>query len=129
MQRIGIPDDAVFRGIFKDQLLVMLRSDWTIGDVSYPQGALLSVEFKAFMEGGRDFEVVFEPSDGVFLARAGVASTRDYLVLNLLDNVVSRMMRFARVDGKWVGKDIETEANGSIGLTAASDESNEFFFY
>ena len=129
LNRIEIPDDAIFRGIFKGQLLVMLRTDWSIGETTYPQGALLSVDFDEFMGGGRDFQVVFQPSDEVFLARAGVASTQDYLLLNLLDNVVSRLKRFERVDGKWVGEDIETESNGSISLTAASDESNEFFFY
>jgi prolyl oligopeptidase len=127
-QRIEIPDDAVFRGIFKGQLLVMLRSDWAVGGNTYPQGALLSIDSDAFMAGEREFQVVFEPAAGVFLARAGVVSTRDYLILNLLDNVVSRLMRFEWKGGQWVGENIETETNGSISLTAASDESNSFFY-
>jgi prolyl oligopeptidase len=71
---------------------------------------------------------VFEPGDGAFLARGGVASTKDYLVLNLLDNVVSRLMRFEFVDGEWVGQDIDAPENGTISITTASDESNDFFF-
>mgnify|MGYP001823326911 FL=1 len=127
-QRIEIPDDARFRGIFKNQLLFTLRSDWEVDGTTYPQGALLSTGFAGFMAGSREFQVVFEPGDGVFLARGGVASTKDYLVLNLLDNVVSRLMRFEFVDGEWVGQDIDAPENGTISITTASDESNDFFF-
>jgi prolyl oligopeptidase len=127
-QRIEIPEDAVFRGVLKGQMLITLRTDWTVGDATYPQGALLSVDFADFMAGGRGFQVVFEPSETVFLGRGGMASTKDYLVLNLLDNVVSRMMRFELVDGRWVGEDLETEKNGAISLTAASDDSNDLFY-
>jgi prolyl oligopeptidase len=128
MQRIQIPDDAVFRGVFRGQLLVTLRSDWDVGEDTYPQGALLSADFESFMAGGRDFQVVFEPGDGVFLARSGLATTKDFLVLNLLDNVVSRLMRFEFVDGAWVGEDIDAPTNGTIRISTASDESNDLFF-
>ena len=128
VRRIGIPDDAVLRGVLKGQMLLTLRSDWSVGGLTYPQGALLSTDFADFMAGGRDFQVVFEPSDTVFLSRAGVASTRDYLVLNLLDDVVSRLMRFELADGRWVGNDLEAEMNGAIRLVAASDESNDLFY-
>jgi prolyl oligopeptidase len=127
-RRIEIPDDAVFRGVHKGQMLVSLRSDWDVADKTFLQGSLLSVDFNRFMAGARDFQVVFEPSATVFLSRAGVGSTRDYLILNLLDDVVSRLMRFEWVDGKWTGEKIETEENGSIALVTASDETNDFFF-
>ena len=40
--KLEIPDDADFGGFFKNQLLVRLKSDWTNGAETYPQGALVS---------------------------------------------------------------------------------------
>jgi prolyl oligopeptidase len=127
-RRIDIPDDAVFRGILKGQMLFTLRSDWTVDGSSYRQGALLSIDLATFMEGARAFQVVFEPTTTTFLARGAVASTRDHLVLNLLDDVVSRLMRFELIDGRWVGEALDTPENGSIALVAAGDDSNDLFY-
>jgi len=127
-RRVEIPDDAVFRGILKGQLLFTLRGAWAVDGITYPQGVLLSIDFAKFMDGARDFQVVFEPTATTFLARGGVASTRDYLVLNLLDDVVSRLMRFELVDGRWVGEVLETPDNGAIALIAAADDSNDLFY-
>ena len=127
-RRVEIPDDAVFRGILKGQLLFTLRGAWAVDGITYPQGVLLSIDFAKFMDSARDFQVVFAPTDTTFLARGGVASTRDYLVLNLLDDVVSRLMRFELVDGRWVGEVLETPDNGAIALVAAADGSNDLFY-
>ena len=126
--RIEIPDDAQFRGIHKGQMLLTLRSDWPVGGASFPQGALLSIDFAAFMDGARDFQVVFEPTATTFIDDGGVATTRDYLVLNLLDDVVSRLMRFELVGGRWVGEALEMPNNGAITLVAAADDSNDLFY-
>ena len=124
---IEIPEDARFRGLFKGQMLVELRSDWTVGDETHLQGSLIATDFEQFLQGERNFEVLFEPTPTSALA-GGVMSTRDYLILNLLEDVVSRMVRYELRDGAWVSTDIDTESFGSIRLVAASDMSNTFFF-
>ena len=96
--------------------------------IEYAQGSLIAMDLDRFMSGERDFQVIFEPTEGVALARGGVASTRDYLVLNLMDNVVSRMQRFSLMDGTWTGEDLDVEENGSIFITDTSDQSNTLFF-
>ena len=128
LQKIEIPDDARFMGVFKGQLLVNLRTAWNPADIEYAQGSLIAMDLDRFMSGERDFQVIFEPTEGVALARGGVASTRDYLVLNLMDNVVSRMQRFSLMDGTWTGEDLDVEENGSIFITDTSDQSNTLFF-
>ncbi|RPJ35608.1 MAG: S9 family peptidase [Planctomycetaceae bacterium] len=42
--KLEIPDDANFGGFFKNQLLVRLRSDWTINSRTYKQGSLISID-------------------------------------------------------------------------------------
>ena len=72
--------------------------------------------------------MLFQPSEGVALRRGGVASTKDYLVLNLMDNVVGRMQRLSRKDGGWVTEEVPVEANGTIGIVSAAEDSNLLFF-
>ena len=128
LQRIEIPDDAEFHGVVHGQAIVELKTAWTPGDTEYPQGALIAIDFERFMRGDRDFEVLVVPSENSAIKRGGVMSTRDYLVVNLLDDVVSRLIRLEWTDGEWVSADIETELLGNISLVTSSDESNLFFF-
>ena len=125
---IEIPEDAEFHGVMNGQMIVQLKTDWKPSNTEYRQGAVISIDFDAFMDGKRDFEVLFEPGETIALQRGGVMSTRDYVILNLLDDVVSRLMRFSYVDGEWKGEDIKTEILGSISLVTSAEESNIFFF-
>jgi len=126
--RIDIPDDADFQGVMNGQMIVELKSDWRPSDTQYAQGAVISIDLERFLNGARDFDIIFQPTGSVAVKRGGVMSTRDYVILNLLDNVVSRMMRFSYVDGEWRGEDIEAETLGSINLVTAAEDSNVFFF-
>ena len=128
LARIEIPEDAQFHGVMNGQMIVELKTSWKPVDTEYRQGALISINFDAFMSGKRDFKVLFDPTDTIALQRGGVMTTRDYVILNLLDNVVSRLMRYSYVDGEWQGENIKAETPGSISLVTSGEESNLFFF-
>lgn len=128
LQLIDIPDDAAFYGMVQGQMIVELKTDWSVGGNDYLQGALLSIDFERFMQGDRDFDVLLVPNESSAIVRGGVMRTRDYLIVNQLEDVVSRLMRFAFVDGKWVGSAIETPKLGKIALVTSADDSNIFFF-
>ncbi|MDJ0911786.1 MAG: prolyl oligopeptidase family serine peptidase, partial [Woeseiaceae bacterium] len=126
LELIGIPEDASFYGVMKGQMLVELKSTWTPEDVEYAQGALLSINFEQFMDGDRDFEVLVEPTETS--AIRGIRTTRDYVLVNELDNVVSQVSRFEFVDGAWTREPIEIDGLGTISIMATDDQSNVFFF-
>ena len=128
LRHIDIPEDARFRGVFKGQMLVGLKSDWTVGGETYPQGSLIAADFESFLQGDRDFHVLYAPTENSALPGGGVMSTRDYLILTSLEDVVSRLFRYTLTDGEWAREEIGTEAFGSIRLVAASDTSNALFF-
>ena len=128
LQHIDIPEDARFRGVFNGQMLVGLKSDWTVGGQTYLQGSLIAADFGNFLQGERNFDVLYVPTENSALPGGGVMSTRDYLILNSLEDVVSRMFRYELQDGEWASEEISTEAFGSIRLVAASDTSNAMFF-
>ena len=44
-------------------MFVTLRTDWKVGDKTYPGGSLLAIDFEGFLKGERDFDVLFEPTE------------------------------------------------------------------
>ena len=128
LQLIDIPEDAEFYGVVKGQMIVEVKTDWSIGGNDYLQGSLLTIDFERFMQGDRDFDTLFVPTESSAIVRGGVLRTRDYIILNQLEDVVSDLTRFEFVDGAWVGMDIESPGIGKIALITADDNSNVFFF-
>ncbi len=123
--RLDLPEDAEFNGIFKEHLLVSLRSEWAVGGHTYPQDALLAIGLADFLEGGRDFRVLFTPGPRVSLA--GVSTTRNHLLLSTLDNVTSRLYRLTPSAGEWAREEIPLPGLGTGGPGATSDDSDTFF--
>lgn len=124
--KLDLPEDADLQGLFKDQMLVSLRTDWTIGDRTYPQDALLAIDLDQFLQGSRDFQILFEPSERISLGQ--VATTRDSLLLTTLDNVRGRLYRLTLAEENWSREEIPLPGLGRVRITASSNDS-EIWFY
>jgi prolyl oligopeptidase len=125
LARIDKPDDANAYTV-RDQLIIDLRSDWTVNAATYPQGALLATDFERFMAGERQFEVLFTPTPGSSLD--GVAATRSALILNVLDNVKNRLVELRHVDGNWQRRPVNAPAYGTLDVQALDAiESDQYF--
>lgn len=103
LTRVEVPDDAN-ADAHREWLLVQTRSPWTVDGTTFPSGALLAAKFDDFMAGKRHFTVLFQPD-----ARTSLDSyswTRNHLILNLMDDVKSRLEvltppRTATPEGEW----------------------------
>ena len=98
LTKIDVPIDATVDP-HREWLLVQLRTDWTVGGTTYRGGSLLAAKFDDFMAGKRDMTVLFVPTDTVSLAK--YSWTRHHLLLDLLDNVVSRQEVLTPQAGAW----------------------------
>jgi len=123
--KLDVPDDAEIQGVFKNNLLVALRTDWTIGGRTWPAAALLAIDFDAFLAGNRDFTLLFTPGERVSLE--GINATRNHLLLSTLDNVNSRLHRLTPAEGEWAREEIPLPGLGSCSLGATSDNDDTFF--
>ena len=111
---------------FGDWLLLQPKLDWTLNGKAYKSGSLLAANFDAWLDGQRDVRVLFEPTARKSLA--GLGATKNFLILNELDNVRSRpaLLRFA--DGKWTRTTLEAPAFGNVGVSGVdSDESDDYW--
>ncbi|MDH5540002.1 MAG: S9 family peptidase, partial [Rhizobacter sp.] len=122
---LDLPTDATVRfvnhaGAPHDTLLLELRSDFTANGRTYPGGALLAVDAKACLAGQRDFSVLFEPTPTRSLA--GHTSTREHIIVNVLDNVVSKLEEWRLDDAQgFVRRDIAAPFPGTLNVTSLSD--------
>ncbi|MEJ1972903.1 MAG: prolyl oligopeptidase family serine peptidase [Lacunisphaera sp.] len=93
-----MPLDAI-TDVHREWLLIQPRTAWTVAGQTYPSGALLAARFDDFMAGKRDLIVLFTPSETTSLS--GYSWTRHHLILDVLDNVVSRLEVLTPQAGDW----------------------------
>jgi prolyl oligopeptidase len=103
LTRLDVPTDADANA-HREWLLVQTRSPWTVGGATYPSGALLAIRFDDFIAGKREFTVLFKPDQHTALS--SYAWTRNHLILDVLDDVKSRLEvltppRMAGADDGW----------------------------
>jgi len=123
--KIEKPDDAIV-DTFEDQLLLRLRSDWSVNGQTYPAGALLAAPFDKYLEGKRTFQTLFAPSERTSLA--GSSATKHFLLVNELDNVRNRLFVLQRRKGTWTRTPLDAPDFGSVGINGIdSDESDDYF--
>ncbi|MGQ0838709.1 prolyl oligopeptidase family serine peptidase [Actinokineospora sp.] len=88
LARIEVPDDAN-TDVHREWLLITPRSDWTVEGTTYRSGSLLAADFDAYLAGGRDLAVLFEPDEHTSLR--GYSWTANHLILTELSDVVTRL--------------------------------------
>jgi prolyl oligopeptidase len=123
--RLDIPEDADFNGVFADQLLFSLRTDWTVGGKRYRSGTLLAGGVDGFLRGQPAPQVLFEPSERVSLA--GVGSTRDRVLVLTLDNVRSKLASHTFAGGRWTRAEVPLPGQGAATIPAASHFADVYF--
>ncbi len=123
--KLDKPDDAR-AGTFGKQLILRLRSDWNVGGKTYPSGVVLACDFEGFLKGERKFSVLFEP--GPRRSLAGMSETKNYIILNELEDVKNRLYVLELKDGNWSRTPMEAPRFGSISAAAVDQhESDEYF--
>jgi prolyl oligopeptidase len=124
-QKIDKPDDAKI-DTFSDQILITLRSDWTVGGRTYPAGALLAANFEQYLEGKPDLTMLFEPAERKALS--GVNGTKNGLFVNELENVRSQIFAWQRMDGRWIRSRMQTPDCGSVSVWGVDPDASDDYF-
>jgi prolyl oligopeptidase len=120
--KLDIPADA-HMSVDHDWLMLNLRTDWNVGGRLYPAGALLIIKLSAFLAGGRDFTILFEPSPRRFLQ--SFTAIGDVVAIDVLDNVRSHISLARFAERKWQIEVVEGFSDLSIlgiGPLAADDD-------
>ncbi|MFN3964974.1 MAG: prolyl oligopeptidase family serine peptidase [Silanimonas lenta] len=126
LTKIDAPNSAN-KSVYREWLVLELREDYTVGGRTYPKGALIATRFDDFMAGGRDFDLLFEPS--ATTALAGMSPTRNHLVLNVLEDVKNRLYVLTYANGRWNREPLAgAPAFGTVSLSPVdADEGDDYF--
>jgi prolyl oligopeptidase len=124
--KIDVPIDSE-PSVHREWLLLQLRTPWKIGEKTYPEGGLITIKFDDFLKGSRDFKILFEPTPSTSLA--SFEWTKNYLILNVLDDVKSRLFVLTPSENEWKKEQLNYGSGFStLSLSAVDErESDEFF--
>jgi prolyl oligopeptidase len=110
----------------REYIVLQLRKDWEIEGKKFPAGSLLVGKFDEFVKGERKLQAIFTPSENTALS--GYGFTKDYLYLNVLEDVKNRIY-VMKLDGAWKREPLVGAPEfGTVNIMAVDpDESNEIF--
>ena len=118
--KIDKPADATFTA-HNQWATITLRSDWRVANTVYKAGALLVTNLADYMAGGREFTVLFEPSATASLA--GFDFSRTHVLVDVMDNVKSRLIEWTQAKGQWSSRAIKVPENGALSVSTLYDSS------
>jgi prolyl oligopeptidase len=123
--RLDKPADAEVR-TFEDQLLLQLRTDWKVGETTYPGGSLLAANLEGYLKGERKFAALFTPTERKSLA--GLSDTKSCLLLTELENVRSRAYQLQRAGEEWRRTPLDAPEFANVGVSGVDpDESDDYW--
>ncbi|ATG52768.1 S9 family peptidase [Brachybacterium vulturis] len=124
LQQVDVPADLEANA-HRDLGIFCPRSDWEVGESTYPAGSLVVGDFARFQDGEPELHMLFEPTATTSLADMTI--TRTTVVLSILEDVVHRLEVHTRDEhGTWVQRDLYPELRGALGVAAVdADESDE----
>ena len=115
---IDKPDDANL-AFWRERVLIELRSDWTLGDTTWPRGSLLVADADAYLRGERDLQALFTPTATRSLA--GFGTTKTKVLLNLLDDVAGRIEEVMPTAAGWQHRAVAAPFPGSLSTSELYD--------
>jgi prolyl oligopeptidase len=124
LEPLNVPSDASITfwnsaGAATDTLLMELRSDLATPARKHPRGSLLAIDAAAHARGERGFEVLFEPTATRSLA--GFALTHSHLLVNVLDNVASKLEEWRRTPEGLKRRTAVAPFPGTLGVSGLHD--------
>jgi prolyl oligopeptidase len=124
--QLDLQDDAAERGLLNNQLIVALKSDWTVGDVTYTKGSIISLNFTDLLAGKKNIQLVLAPDE--FSSVSSVSVTKNKLLINVLNNVNGELYIYSFTAGKWESKKVDAPAFGTISILGTDKLSDQYFF-
>ncbi len=126
LSKIDAPNSAN-KSVFREWLSLELREPYTANGKTYAAGSLIVTKFDDFMKGGRDFDVLFEPSESTSFV--SMSPTKNHFILNVMENVKNRLYVVTHSQNGWKREPLKGAP--SFGTVSASgvdaDESDDYF--
>lgn len=124
--KLDIPEDSETSALLNNQLILNLKSDWTIDGKTYKQGSLISLDFKELLKGNKKIQLIIKPAKSSSIS--GISNTKNKLLVNLLNNVKNELYIYIFQNNTWNKQKVEAPDFGTISLVATDQTSEQYFF-
>lgn len=122
---VDIPSDSNVEGLFKENVYLLLKSDWQHQGQSFKQGSLLYSSLADIKSGKASFKLFQAPAQGRTIK--GVAFSKNSLLISWLDNVRSSVVRYTpTAKGQWDEHRLELDDKAVVGLVDVDDRYADF---
>jgi prolyl oligopeptidase len=125
LEKIDKPDDADV-GIWDGHVLIQLRKAWTIGNKTWPSGALLATPLKDFRAGKRDFQVLFESKPNTSLDTYG--TTKSHIITVELEDVKTSVFVHTPTKTGFKREKLDTGSIGSSMVWAVDRHNSDDYW-
>jgi prolyl oligopeptidase len=123
--KIDKPDDADAQ-LWDDQILITLRTNWTLGSTTWPAGSLLASGFQDYLAGGRAFTALFTPTPTTSLVDDVGTKTKIYV--QYLEDVHDGLVMWSRAGGRWKSTKIASPPGVSFSISQWDDDENDDYW-
>ena len=124
--KLSFPADALLYGVFKNEMLLLLRSDWKLDNDIYKTGSFISLNINDNIKGKLSVRPIYLPNDRSSFF--DVAVSKDFITLNIMEDVQNRLLKYTFQKNMWIAENIDVPKLGSIRLIASDMQSNNMFF-
>ena len=120
--KLGLPLRSTVQALSAGRLVVSLEADWA--ETGMKAGDLVDFDLAAVSRAPQALrpDLVLRPTEGQSVEQ--VASTRDRLVIGLLDNVRGRVLSLRRTATGWTSETLPLPADSTLTVTSAAKDSN-----
>ena len=126
LTKIDAPNSAN-KSVYREWLSLELREPYSANGKTYAAGSLIVTKFDDFMKGGRNFDVLFEPSETTSLV--GFSPTKNHFILNVLDNVKNRLYVLTHNDKGWAREPLKGAPSfGTVSASGIDPEDSDDYF-
>ncbi len=123
--KLEVPRDAKVTA-FNGMLVLQLRTAWKPAAAPFKAGSLLSIDLDRFLAGARDFALVYAPRGRVSLQ--GYSVTRNYLLLEVLDNVNGRVIEARHGGEGWKLREVPVPRASTISVGAVDRDEGDAYW-
>lgn len=121
---VPMPKDIDFQGVFKKQMLFVLKSNLR----NFKQGSLVSLPLDKIDEGKKaqeHLQLVMESTDKKFVQ--WISMTKNFLFINTIDNILSKIVKVDfKQPSEWIFKDVSLGESGNA-LIKSTDEVSDLY--
>jgi prolyl oligopeptidase len=126
-ERSNLPAKANITDLVDGRVILRLDEAWTVHGKTFEPGSLLQTDLNATKASPGALKPALIWSPGPREALHGVTSTRDKLLVGVLDNVQGRALVYTPSGDGWTHQPLALPENLSVDFAAADSRSNRAF--